>query len=205
MAAALVMIEFQREWLDESNGKLDFLMKDRAQFKASVEGARKALAAARGKGVKVIHVPCLFKPGYPEVGGGLEAGLFKAIPKSGTWITPMRDFQPGFEPRAGEFVVEGRIGASAFAHSNLDMYCRSNGINELYLAGYAMHVCVESTMRHGHDLGYTCRLLEDASSAFTAEQRKHVIEHVVHHYGTHLNVDAFVDALNGRPVATTAH
>lgn len=205
-AAALVMIEFQREWLDEKAGKLNFLMKDRAPFKASIESATRALAGARAKGMTVIHVPCLFKPGYPEIAGGLRAGLFKAIPNAGTWITAARDFQPGFEPKPGEFVVEGRIGASAFAHSNLDMYCRSNDIRDLYLAGYAMHVCVESTMRQGHDLGYTCHLLEDASAAFTAEQKKHVIEAVVHHYGTHLTVDAYLATLEGRaPVAAAAH
>ncbi|WP_408639507.1 isochorismatase family protein, partial [Noviherbaspirillum autotrophicum] len=31
---------------------------------------------------------------------------------------------------------------------------RNQGISRLYLAGYATHVCIESTMRHAHDIGY---------------------------------------------------
>ncbi|GAB4424152.1 MAG: hypothetical protein OHK0015_02580 [Chloroflexi bacterium OHK40] len=199
--SALVMIEFQREWLDPSIGKLDRLMQDRAQFARSQEGARRALAAARQYGIAVVHVPCLFKPGYPEIGGGLGGGLFRAIPNAGTWTSDGGQFAAGFEPLPGEFVVEGRVGASAFASSNLDIYLRTNRLDTLYLAGYALHVCVESTLRHGHDLGYAMHVLEDACSAFTPEQRRHVLEDVVHHYGHHLTAAHFAEQLHAAELA----
>jgi nicotinamidase-related amidase len=175
-------------------------MLDRPQFARSHEGGRRALAAARQHSMTIVHVPCVFNPGYPEIGGGLSGGLFRAIPKAGTWTAEGGQFAVGFEPLPGEFVVGGRVGASAFAHSNLDVYLRTNQISTLYLGGYALHVCVESTLRHGHDLGYDMHVLEDASAAFTTEQRRHVLDDVVHHYGHHLSVDAFIDQLQASQV-----
>ena len=196
--AALLMIEFQREWLDEDVGKLYALMEDPELFGTSRRGALVALRAARASGMHVLHSPTLLEIGYPELGGQGTGGLFRAIPDAGTWTGEGRAFADGFEPEEGEFVVGGRIGASAFASSNLDVYLRNNQITDVYLAGYAAHVCVESTLREGHDLGYTMHVIEDAVSAFTAEQQDHVMNEVVHHYGYHLTSDEFAKDLSER-------
>ena len=91
-----------------------------------------------------------------------------------------------------EFVVGGRTGGSAFAGSNLDSYLRNNHIDTLYIMGYALHVCVESTLRSAHDLGYKPILIEDASAAFTPEQRQHVLNEVVHHFGKKITTQEFM-------------
>lgn len=188
-ATALLMIEFQREWLDPSAGPLNALMQDRARFEASVPAARRLLNGARRAGMAIVHVPCLFESGYPEIAGSGPAGLFATIPRAGTWTGAGRPFAPGFEPQGGEFTVSGRVGASAFAHSNLDLYLRRRGVTRLLLAGYALHVCVESTLRAAHDLGYDATVVEDACAAFTAAQRDHVLRDVVHHFGRIATVD----------------
>jgi nicotinamidase-related amidase len=192
---ALVLIEFQKEWLDPELGRLDRLVQDRAAFSQSATQAKRLTDAARAAGLRIVHVPCLFQPGYPEIAGGLDAGLFHAIPKAGTWIGAGRPFAEGFEPAAGEFVVSGRVGASAFSHSNLDIYLRSNGLRHLLLAGYATHVCVESTLRQGHDLGYRVTLISDACAAFTRAQQSHVLDEVVHHFGDALRADVVLQRL----------
>jgi len=192
---ALVMIEFQHEWLDPVVGKLGQLMQDHEAFQASVPRAKRLLGAARDAGMHVVHVPCLFRPGYPEIAGGLAQGLFGAIPRFGTWTGEGRPFADGFTPLPQEFVVTGRVGASAFAHSDLDVFLRTNGITRLLLAGYALHVCVESTLRQAHDLGYTAGVVEDACAAFTAAQRRHVLEDVVHHFGDALSTEQVLGLL----------
>ena len=88
------------------------------------------------------------------------------------------------------------LGMSGFSGSNLDSYLRNNQINRIYLAGYALHVCVESTLRDGHDRGYEVILLEDATSAFNSEQRDYVLKNVVHHFGAHISVEEFASVLN---------
>lgn len=189
---ALVLIEFQKEWL-EPDGKINGFMKDRPQFEAAIEGGRQALVAARQAGMLIAHCGLRFQPGYPEFGGGHGHGLKAAIPRVGTFPIDGKgsQFGAGFEPALGEFVVYGRTGASGFGGSNLDIWARSNRVTRLYLAGFALHVCIESTFRAGHDLGYDMAIISDACAAFTPEQRAHVLDHVVHHYGEHLTVSEF--------------
>ncbi len=192
---ALVMIEFVNEWL-APDGKLRGLIKDERQFIHSQEAAQQALAAARKAGMPVIHATLQLSPDYREFGRA-RFGLRGAIPKAGTWQRQERGWQfyEPFAPRPDEFVISGRAGASAFAASDLDNYLRGQGITRIYLAGYATHVCIESTMRTAHDLGYEPVILSDATAAFTTQQQQHVLNEVVHHFGWAMPTQAFVDSL----------
>lgn len=192
---ALLMIEFVNEWLAD-DGKLRGLIKDQEAFQHSQQAAQRALAAARDADMPVIHATLQMSSDYRELGQA-RFGLRGAIPSFNTWKTEDSGwrFHPAFAPRAGEFVVSGRAGASAFAASNLDSYLRGQGITRLYLAGYATHVCIESTLRAAHDLGYEPIVLSDATAAFTAQQQRHVLEHVVHHFGWAMPVQDFIGAL----------
>ncbi|WP_439879660.1 isochorismatase family cysteine hydrolase [Pontibacter sp. MBLB2868] len=187
---ALLLIECQNEWLNPQ-GKLHHLMQDKEQFEESASNLTHVLRQARARGLKVIHSDLRFQEGYPELAGG-KCGLRDAIPEAGTFQENSwnSQFYPSLQPIAGEFIVRGRTGASAFSGSNLDVYLRHNGITELFLAGYALHVCVESTMRDAHDRGYLPFLIIDASAAFTAMQKAHVQEHVIHHFGQSLTTEA---------------
>ena len=188
---ALLLIECQNEWLSPQ-GKLYRLMQDKEQFESSVRNIERVVRQARAKGLTVIHSGLRFQYGYPELMGG-KGGLRQIIPLVGTFPEDSwnSQFFPSLQLIAGEFVVRGRTGASAFAGSNLDIYLRNNGITELFLAGYALHVCVESTLREAHDKGYLPILIEDASAAFTAQQREHVVHEVVHHFGHGITTAAF--------------
>lgn len=186
--AAVVFIEFQREWLDD-DGKINFLMKDRQQFSDAIDGGRKLLKLARNHKLTIVHSGLRFSPGHPELGiDGL--GLRGVIKRVGTFPIDGKgsQFAPEFAPAAGEFVPQGRTGGSALAGSNLDAFLRANRINDLLICGFALHVCVESTLRAAHDLGYNVWVVEDACAAFTQEQRRHVLEDVVHHYGERISV-----------------
>lgn len=127
---------------------------------------------ARQNDIQIIHVGLRFEKGYPEMGSG-KSGLRKAIPKAGTF--KINEFGSQFyetvKPMNDEFVVTGRLGASSFTASNLDTYLRNNRIENLYLAGYATHVCLESTLRDAHDKGYNTFLLSDATAAFNKTTR----------------------------------
>ncbi|WP_052452596.1 cysteine hydrolase [Noviherbaspirillum autotrophicum] len=197
--SALLMIEFVNEWLNAA-GKLRFLMAhNESAFAASVEAGKRALQCARAAGIDVIHATLKLSSDYRELGQA-HFGLRGAIPKANTWTSNETgwQFHKDFTPQANEFVVEGRTGASAFASSNLDVFLRNQGISRLYLAGYATHVCIESTMRHAHDIGYEPVIIEDATAAFTEAQQRHVIEHTVHHFGWSIKIEEFASLLGRR-------
>lgn len=190
--SALILIETQNEWM-HSNGKLfKLLVEDKEMMSESISNIEKSLDFARKNNIEVIHVGLRFQNGYPELANG-KSGLRKAIPNAGTF--PIDGFGSQFyetvKPIENEFVVTGRIGASGFTGSNLDAYLRNNKIENLYLVGYATHVCVESTLRDAHDKGYNTFLISDATSAFNRTQQDYVLSEVVHHFGEHLTADEF--------------
>ncbi len=192
--SALILIETQNEWM-HSEGKLyRALVTDKDMMHNSIANIEKALDYARQNDMEIIHVGLRFEKGYPELANG-KSGLRKAIPNAGTF--PINGFGAQFyesvKPIDGEFVVTGRVGASGFTGSNLDVYLRNNKIEKLYLVGYATHVCVESTLRDAHERGYDTFLISDGTSAFNRYQQEYVLNDIVHHFGEHLTTQEFID------------
>lgn len=180
--SALVLIEYQNEWLDV-NSKLYKLMRDKKQFIDSIENSKKALEHARNIGMKVIHVPLLISDDYREFGVNAKYGLRAVIPQVQTWQGTNKDFHKDFMPNKSEFIVTGRVGASGFAGSNLENILRNNEIDTIYLMGYATNICVESTFREAHDKGFNSIVISDATSSFTKDEKEFFLKNIVHHYG----------------------
>jgi biuret amidohydrolase len=196
--AALVMIEFQNEWLDPL-GRLNGLFKDRSLLASALSGAALALRAARKAQLPVVHTAMGFSDDYRELGlSGL--GLRGAIAEHRTWQGPGSAFAAGFEPRDGEFAVDRKVAASAFAATPLDFYFRNNRVERLYLAGFALQVCVSATGWAAHDLGYEVIVLEDACAAFTRAGQDFVLNDIVHHFGAAEPVASFVSRLGASNV-----
>lgn len=192
--SALILIETQNEWMHKDGKLYKALVKDKEMMHNSIANIEKALDYARKNNIEVIHVGLRFEKGYPELANG-KSGLRKAIPNAGTF--PINEFGSQFyetvRPIEGEFVVTGRVGASGFTGSNLDVYLRNNKIENLYLVGYATHVCVESTLRDAHEKGYNTFLISDGTSAFNRIQQDYVLSEVVHHFGEHLTTKEFIN------------
>lgn len=191
--SALLLIETQNEWM-HADGKLrKALLEDEKMILNSILNIEKLLEFTRKKDIPVIYVRLQFEKGYPELANG-KSGLRKAIPNAGTFTKNGfgSEFYKTVEPLEGEFVVSGRIGASGFAGSNLDAYLRNNKIENVYLTGYATHVCVESTLREAHDIGYNTFVISDATSAFNRKQQDYFLDEIVHHFGEHLTTEEFV-------------
>lgn len=191
--SAILLIEFQNEWLDEK-GKLNHLMSDREQLSASLKNAEKVLQYARDNKMHILHSGLNYTKKYKELGKS-KHGLRAAIPLNQTFLenTYASQFTAPFNPQENEFIVQGRVGSSAFSGSNLDAYLRNNQINTLFIMGYALHVCVESTLRAAHDLGYESIIIDDASSAFNWEQREYFLNNTIHHFGHNMKSDELIN------------
>ena len=192
--SALILIETQNEWMHKEGKLYKALVQDKEMLHNSITNIEKVLDYARKNDIEIIHVGLRFQKGYPELANG-KSGLRKAISKAGTF--PIEEFGSQFyetvKPIDGEFVVTGRVGASGFTGSNLDVYLRNNKIENLYLVGYATHVCVESTLRDAHEKGYNTFLISDATSAFNRMQQDYVLSEVVHHFGEYISTKEFMN------------
>jgi nicotinamidase-related amidase len=198
--SALVFIEFQHEWLSEEGVLQKRLVIDKECFRKSVIQASRVLETARSVGWNIAHAGLDFSDDREFLlfgRGENKFGLRGAIPKAGTWDRIGSSFVEPFVPRDGEFVVKGRSGASTLKNSTLDPFLRNNGINTIFLMGYATHICVESTLREAHDLGYNAYIVGDACAAFEKNQQDYVLENIVHHFGEKIDAQSLIMHMMG--------
>ncbi|MFC9437861.1 cysteine hydrolase [Nocardia sp. NPDC057030] len=88
--------------------------------------------------------------------------------------SPQYQLTPELTPGADEVVFD-KITMSAFAATPLDIALRDCGIDSYAIAGIAMEVGIEPTVRHSLDLGYLPITVTDACGAGhpAAAQRSH--------------------------------
>src|SRR3546814_13058140 len=93
------------------------------------------LAAWRGAGRPVIHV----KHNSTAPGSTLRPGQ------------PGNDFKPGFEPLAGEALIEKTVNA-AFIGTGLEAALRTRGLARIVAFGITTDMCVSTSVRLGATL-----------------------------------------------------
>jgi len=127
---------------------------------AVVARVREVLQGARAGGFRVFFTRHMSLPN--DVAGvtqlrraktwqGVEraADTVPAFPRD----SPQFQIIPELGPRPNEAIVD-KITMSAFAGTYLDMALRDCGINSFVIAGIALEVGIEPTVRHATDLGY---------------------------------------------------
>ena len=142
------------------------MFQDRQQVDTAIANSKIILEEARRRGLHVIHAALKFEPTF-KVLGEAKYGLRRMRRDHGAFLGEQADFFPGFEPAEGEHVVRERAGGSSvFVGTTLDGYLRNNRIDEIYLSGFSLRQCVESSMRGAHDLGYNTNVIYDASAGY---------------------------------------
>jgi nicotinamidase-related amidase len=190
--SALILIEFQNDWIAPTGG-INGQFKDREQFDSSINNAKLVLAEARKRNMEVIYVTMTLDPSFKTLGQA-SYGLRAMMPQYKSFLGKQAEIDPRFKPLESEYVIRERTGSSAFGGSTLDSYLRNNHIEDIYLMGYALHLCIESTMRQAHDLGYNTHVIYDASSAFTKAQQTSFLTDIIPFYADPVKTSAFLSA-----------
>jgi nicotinamidase-related amidase len=145
---------------------------------AQVDGADRIVAnvlrlldAARERRVRTVFLRHYFMP--TELQGVYQlrqAKVWQGKERAAD-TTPLIPFgSPGFEiapelePRPGEPVLD-KITMSAFEGTPLDIVLRDCGVRAYIIAGVALEVGIEPTVRHSADLGYVPVVVPDACGA----------------------------------------
>jgi nicotinamidase-related amidase len=161
----------------------------------AVAQAAALLAAARTKGVMVIHVTVGFRPGYPEISERNK--LFSFLKESGL-VAPGSDsirIHAELAPRDNEpVVVKHRIGA--FSSTDLERILRARNIETLILAGITTSGVVLSTLRQGFDLDYQMIVAADACADNNADFHTALIEKILPQHAAVLNTEQIAVSLN---------
>jgi nicotinamidase-related amidase len=94
---------------------------------------------------------------------------------------------PELEPRRSEAVFD-KIRMSPFVGTPLDIVLRDCGISAIAIAGVAIEVGIEPTVRHATDLGYLPVIIEDACGADNAAAAERSVDSL--RYGSALFTDS---------------
>src|SRR4051794_26312305 len=140
------------------------------------------LDAARAAGVRVFFTRHLSLPrelmGVTQYRTAMAWQRVQSPDEVQPWF--LRD-APGFQvapelaPRASEGLID-KITMSAFEGTYLDIALRDCGIQAVALAGVALEIGIEPTIRHAADLGYVPVLIEDACGAGNQEAAARSLE-----------------------------
>jgi nicotinamidase-related amidase len=126
------------------------------------------LDAARSGGFRVFFTRHMSLPN--EVAGVAQLRTAKAWQRVGTVAevkpsfprdSPQFQIVPELEPRANEAVLD-KISMSAFVGTPLEIALRDCGLMGFAIAGIALEVGIEPTVRHATDLGFVPVVVADA-------------------------------------------
>jgi len=165
---ALLVIDPYNDFISEG-GKLWDRLKNVAQANDCIPHMLWILNAARQSGLSVFYaLHHRYRPGdyqsWKYIAPIQEAAWSRKTFEFGTWGGEIR---AEFAPQVGEVVVQEHWCSSAFANTDLDLQLKKHGIHELIAIGLLAHTCVESTVRHGVELGYQVALVNDAIADYS--------------------------------------
>ena len=144
------------------------------QLQHAAEITRKVgevLAAARVAGIRTYYLRHTSLPrnlmGVFQLRQALAWQRKTSIDEIHPWFvrgSEAHEIVPELAPRDNEAVFD-KIGMSAFEGTPLDTALRDCGIRSFLIAGVAIEIGIEPTVRHGADLGYIPLVVEDACGA----------------------------------------
>lgn len=182
---AVIVIDMQRDFLSPQ-GYFGALGESNHHLLNAIAPAKQFIAAMRELGVLMIHTRESHRPELVDLHDnkrakavlsgspiGSEGPLGRLLVR-GEWGC---DFHEGFEPQAGEIVVD-KPGNSAFYATDLEHILRAKHIRHIMLLGVTTDVCVSSTMRDANDRGYDCLLIENCCGAATQTLHEAVVASV---------------------------
>jgi nicotinamidase-related amidase len=143
---------------------------------------QRLLAGARERRVRTVFMRHYFMP--TELAGVFQlrqAKLWQRKARAAD-TTPLIPYgSPGFqlapelEPRPEEAVID-KITMSAFEGTPLDIVLRDCGVRAYLIAGVALEIGIEPTVRHSTDLGYLPIVVTDACGAGNADAARRALD-----------------------------
>jgi nicotinamidase-related amidase len=192
--AALLLVDLQNEMVDPKgkigSGELAKIVEERGV----VENAARALAAARAKSMKIVHVRLGFRLDYADA-LSVAARITKLKESRaailGSWGT---EFPEKLTPLANEIVFTKQCVNPFFNTGLLSWLCK-NGIKEIAIGGVATNLAVESTARYADDAGLAVTVLEDCCASPNQDWHRFAVENMLPLFGRVITSSEFEKTL----------
>jgi nicotinamidase-related amidase len=147
-----------------------------------VAGCQQILAVARQAGIRTFFTRHLFLPNRIAGVGQLRRAMVwqrKSDPAETkplfTSGSPSWQIVPELRPQEDEPVID-KITMSAFEGTYLDLAMRDAQLQAFIIAGIALEVGIEPTVRHGLDLNYIPIVVSDLCGSKTEEVKRRSLD-----------------------------
>lgn len=195
MSACLMLLDLQHGIL--RSGRMTW---ERPDIPVAATDAAEALVSeARRARIPIIHVGVV----RPLAPGSLDQPRTSAAAKSGKvprQVLPMlrgsEDVSFVIRPADDEEVVH-KIGVSAFVGTRAEALLRNLDARDVFVAGAFTHMVVESTVRHGFDLGFRMTVAADACCSPTKALHDSALSTGIPNFARVLSGVAALEALTG--------
>jgi len=131
-------------------------------LRAAIPRMQRLLAAAREKGIEVVHVRVAEATSDSRDAGWKQLARGLAVPKDSREAELLEEVAP-----EGDEIVVSKSSSGVFGTTNLDRLLRNLGVDTLVLVGTSTSGCVESAACDATDLGYTVVVPGDACACAT--------------------------------------
>ncbi len=173
--SALLVLHFQNG-VAHPEGVWGKYLFPQVEKNGSVGNAKRALEAARQRGMLVIYVNIAWRPGFPELPDN-TCGLLKEAKDNneclvGSWGADVID---ELKPEGNEIIVIN-FGSDSFEGTDLDLILRNRGVKNLYVVGQCIEHVVATTVKRAVNMGYSAAILKDCTSGFTDQNYDAMVE-----------------------------
>lgn len=128
----------------------------------------------------------------PDQDGGLMGAWWKTVCRAGSPEAALPEF---FKAETGRIFSKCRY--SAFSAPGLERALSEDGVQDLVVAGAATNLCVESTVRHGFDLGIRMTAVLDACAAHSDELHLGSLKNMAWGFASVCDAEQVLRALRG--------
>lgn len=172
---ALIVVDMQNDFCADG-GYVSRLGRDPAACRAIVPALGELIAAARSAGIPVLWLVADYDPQTVPAAmraRQAEMGMTDICCARGSWgAAPF-----GVVPAAGEPVIVKHC-YSGFIGTDLRDRLEALGVETLVFTGVQTNVCVESTLRDAHSLGYYPVVVDDCVASHMPAQHEATLANV---------------------------
>ncbi len=191
---ALILVGYQNEYFRQ-DGLLNEFVEETIRTNHVLENTID-LVQALPESVPIIATPIHFTKDYSELTNPI--GILKVIQDLNAFQiqspgSEMIDELKAFGNRIE--VIEGKRGFNAFMSTHLDESLRIRDIEHVVITGAITSICIDSTGRHAHELGYKISILSNCTAAKSLFEQQFYCDSIFPNYATVLPHQDFLQKM----------
>jgi nicotinamidase-related amidase len=191
---AVLLIGFQNDYFAD-NGALAQAIEDQDGRGRMLANTVQLLEQLAPTGATLVSTPIQFTSDYSELVEPtgilktiVDVGAFRAGERGSETIPEIRRF--------GDRILEipGKRGLNAFSNTELESALRERDIRNIWLAGVVTSICIDSTGRAAHEMGFRVGILADCTAGRTRFEQEFYLENIFPLYASVTSSESLCNA-----------